>query len=121
NVIDDEILEESINFKLRRGLPQRIDENNEEFCKKLMEKAALSDFNDLFWAVHPGGSPILNRLKSTLGLRYEQLKWSRKALMDFRNVSSNTIFYVMELMREEVMIGSFSVEEIWLGTKIVHQ
>ncbi|KAL6981290.1 hypothetical protein U1Q18_022920 [Sarracenia purpurea var. burkii] len=103
NVIDGGISEEGINFKLGRDLPQKIGENIEEFCKKLMAKAALSDFNDLFWAVHPGGPAILNRLESTLGLRSEKLEWSRKALMDFGNVSSNTIFYVMELMREEVM------------------
>ncbi|RVW15172.1 Type III polyketide synthase A [Vitis vinifera] len=100
NVIDGRLSEEGINFKLGRDLPAKIEENIEEFCKKLMEKAGLVEFNDLFWAVHPGGPAILNRLESTLKLRSEKLECSRRALMDYGNVSSNTIFYVMEYMRE---------------------
>lgn len=102
NVIDGRLSEEGINFKLGRDLPVKIDENIEEFCKKLMEKAGLEEYNDLFWAVHPGGPAILNRLESTLRLRTEKLECSRRALMDYGNVSSNTIFYVMENMREEL-------------------
>lgn len=114
NVIDGRLSEEGINFKLGRDLPQKIEENIEEFCKKLMEKANLKEFNELFWAVHPGGPAILNRLESTLKLNSDKLKCSRRALMDYGNVSSNTIFYVMENMREELMKRSGS-EEWGLG------
>ncbi|XP_076899976.1 type III polyketide synthase A-like [Bidens hawaiensis] len=105
NVIDGRLTEEGINFKLGRDLPQKIDDNIEGFCKKLMEKGGggLEDFNELFWAVHPGGPAILNRLETTLKLRGDKLDCSRRALMDFGNVSSNTIFYVMEYMRDELM------------------
>ncbi|CAK9146212.1 unnamed protein product [Ilex paraguariensis] len=105
NVIDGRLSEEGIYFKLGRDLPQKIEDNIEEFCKKLMAKAGLKEFNDLFWAVHPGGPAILNRLENTLNLRTDKLECSRRALMDFGNVSSNTIFYVMEYMREELKRG----------------
>ncbi|GAB2224305.1 hypothetical protein Droror1_Dr00005058 [Drosera rotundifolia] len=105
SVIDGCLTEEGINFKLGRDLPQKIEDNIEEFCKKLMSKAkgsVLKDYNDLFWAVHPGGPAILNGLETTLGLRAEKLECSRRVLMDYGNVSSNTIFYVMENMRQEM-------------------
>ncbi|XP_077236555.1 type III polyketide synthase A-like [Tasmannia lanceolata] len=102
NIIDGRLSEEGINFKLGRDLPQKIEDHIEGFCKMLMEKANLKEFNDLFWAVHPGGPAILNRLESNLSLRAEKLQCSRKALMDYGNVSSNTIFYVMDYMREEL-------------------
>lgn len=102
NVIEGRLTEEGINFKLGRDLPQKIEDNIEEFCSKLMEKSGVRDYNELFWAVHPGGPAILNRLESKLGLKNEKLECSRRALMDFGNVSSNTIFYVMEYMREEL-------------------
>ncbi|KAL2477998.1 Type III polyketide synthase A [Forsythia ovata] len=102
NVIDGRLSEEGINFKLGRDLPQKIEDNIEEFCKKLIAKTGLKEYNDLFWAVHPGGPAILNRLESTLSLKNWKLECSRRALMDFGNVSSNTIFYVMEYMREEL-------------------
>ncbi|KAJ9680630.1 hypothetical protein PVL29_019832 [Vitis rotundifolia] len=38
--------------------------------------------------------------RDTLKLRSEKLECRRRALMDYGNVSSNTIFYVMEYMRE---------------------
>ena len=66
NVIDGRLSDEGINFKLGRDLPQKIEDNIEEFCRKLMSKASLTEFNDFFWAVHPGGPAILNRLENTL-------------------------------------------------------
>ncbi|OMP00712.1 hypothetical protein COLO4_12449 [Corchorus olitorius] len=102
NVIDGHLSEEGINFKLGRDLPQKIEDNIEEFCRKLVSKVNLTEFNDLFWAVHPGGPAILNRLENTLKLNNGKLECSRRALMDYGNVSSNTIFYVMEYMKEEL-------------------
>ncbi|CAK8541334.1 unnamed protein product [Lathyrus sativus] len=100
NVIDGRITEEGINFKLGRDLPQKIEDNIEEFCNKIMAKCDVKNFNELFWAVHPGGPAILNKLENTLKLKSDKLECSRKALMDYGNVSSNTIFYVMEYMRD---------------------
>ncbi|XP_062076204.1 type III polyketide synthase A-like [Humulus lupulus] len=112
NVINGKLSEEGINFKLGRDLPQKIEENIEEFCKKLMATAQLKDYNDLFWAVHPGGPAILNKLETTLKLSSDKLQCSRRALMDYGNVSSNTIFYVIENMREILKRGG---EEWGLG------
>lgn len=55
----------------------------------------------MFWAVHPGGPAILNRLEKRLELLPEKLRASRRALMDYGNASSNTIVYVLEYMLEE--------------------
>ncbi|AES89695.1 putative polyketide synthase, type III, thiolase [Medicago truncatula] len=113
NVIDGRITEEGINFKLGRDLPQKIEDNIEEFCKKLMAKSGVKEFNEMFWAVHPGGPAILNKLENTLKLSGDKLECSRKALMNFGNVSSNTIFYVMEYMRD--YLKNDGTEEWGLG------
>lgn len=55
----------------------------------------------MFWAVHPGGPAILNRMEKQLELSPEKLNASRRALMDYGNASSNTIVYVLEYMLEE--------------------
>lgn len=102
DIIDGRISEEGINFKLGRDLPLMIEGHIEGFCRMLMAEAGLKDFNELFWAVHPGGPAILNRLERSLGLRPEKLQCSRRALMDYGNASSNTVFYVMDYMREEL-------------------
>ncbi|XP_051144645.1 type III polyketide synthase B [Andrographis paniculata] len=102
-VIDGKLTEEGISFKLERQLPQIIEDNIQDFCVELMGFAGFTktEFNKLFWAVHPGGPAILNRLEKKLELLPEKLNASRRALTDYGNASSNTIVYVLEYMLEE--------------------
>ncbi|KAB2626875.1 chalcone synthase [Pyrus ussuriensis x Pyrus communis] len=118
NVINGRLFEEGINFKLGRDLPQKIGENIEVFCKKLVvaANAELRDFNELFWAVHLGGPAILNKLESTLKLSSDKLECSRRALMDYGNVSSDTIFYVMENNEGGVEVEEKGGEGRGMGT-----
>jgi predicted naringenin-chalcone synthase len=101
--IDGRLTEEGISFTLARELPQIIEDNVEGFCNKLIDVVGLEnkEYNKLFWAVHPGGPAILNRVEKRLELSPEKLNASRKALMDYGNASSNTIVYVLEYMLEE--------------------
>ncbi|XVE48917.1 hypothetical protein DITRI_Ditri01bG0040400 [Diplodiscus trichospermus] len=95
-------LAEKIGFKVAGALPQIIEENVESFCEKLMATVELTDkdYNQMFWAVHPGGHAILNRIEKRLDLFPDKLNASRRALMDYGNASSNTIVYVLEYMIE---------------------
>lgn len=101
--IDGQLTEEGISFKIARELPQIIEDHVEGFCGKLMDIVELTnkDYNKMFWAVHPGGPAILNRIEKRLELLPEKLNASRRALMDYGNASSNTIVYVLEYMIEE--------------------
>ncbi|KAL7125440.1 hypothetical protein ABFS83_14G117400 [Erythranthe nasuta] len=102
-IIDGKLTEEGISFKLEKQLPQIIEDNIQDFCVELMGYGGFCerDFNELFWAVHPGGPAILNKLEKKLELLPEKLKSSRRALSDYGNASSNTIVYVLEYMLEE--------------------
>ncbi|XP_010268693.1 PREDICTED: type III polyketide synthase B [Nelumbo nucifera] len=105
--IDGRLTEEGINFKLERDLPNIIENHVQGFCDKLIQAVGSgssyddNDYNNMFWAVHPGGPAILNRLEKRLNLLPEKLSASRRALMNFGNASSNTIVYVLEYMVEE--------------------
>ncbi|KAH0436436.1 hypothetical protein IEQ34_026411 [Dendrobium chrysotoxum] len=104
-VVDGKMGEEGVSFKLGRDLPEVIEGRVEEFCRRLiqgMEREGGDGFNDLFWAVHPGGPAILNRVEEKLGLWPEKLRCSWRALSDYGNASSNTVFYVLDYMREEM-------------------
>ncbi|KAL3621315.1 hypothetical protein CASFOL_036227 [Castilleja foliolosa] len=103
-IIDGKLTEEGISFRLDRELPQIIEDNIQDFCDGLMGFAGFSevDYNKLFWAVHPGGPAILNRLEKRLELLPQKLVASRRALADYGNASSNTIMYVLEYMLEEM-------------------
>ncbi|KAM0054958.1 putative chalcone/stilbene synthase, polyketide synthase, type III, thiolase [Helianthus debilis subsp. tardiflorus] len=105
-VIDGRLTEEGISFKLDRELPEIIEDNVKGFCDKLLGQFGRDgivdiDYNDLFWAVHPGGPAILNRIEKKFNLGPEKLSASRRALADYGNASSNTIVYVLEYLIEE--------------------
>lgn len=104
-IIDGRLSEEGISFKLDRNLPEIIEGHVEGFCSGLLEEAGFGalQYNDLFWAVHPGGPAILNRMERRLQLLPAKLAASRRALKDYGNASSNTIVYVLEYIIEESM------------------
>ncbi|HXV42579.1 MAG TPA: hypothetical protein VEC96_05920, partial [Anaerolineae bacterium] len=53
-----------------------------------------------FWAIHPGGRAIVDRLVDIFQLKPEQVTASRSVLRQFGNLSSATIFFVLaELQR----------------------
>lgn len=102
--IDGRLTEEGIKFKLGRELPQLIEDNVEEFCEKLVKMGGGEERRgpgEMFWAVHPGGPAILNRVEKRMELGPEKLEASRKALRDYGNASSSTIMYVLEYMVED--------------------
>lgn len=101
-IIDGRLTEEGISFRLDRELPRIIEENVQGFCDEVMGGAGIGrDYNGLFWAVHPGGPAILNKVEKKLELLPEKLSASRRALADYGNASSNTIVYVLEYVLEE--------------------
>ena len=54
------------------------------------------------WAVHAGGRTILDAVEQGLALDRTALSWSRGVLMDFGNMSSATLMFVLERMMRAV-------------------
>ena len=48
-----------------------------------------------YWAVHPGGRAILDKVQSGLGLAPEQVAASREVLRQYGNMSSATVLFVL--------------------------
>jgi predicted naringenin-chalcone synthase len=70
---------------------------------------ALADIG--CWAVHPGGPRILTAVEESLGLGREALGVSREVLAEYGNMSSPTVLFILERLRERqaqrpcVMLG----------------
>lgn len=60
------------------------------------------DPNPLLWAIHPGGKGIIDTLEETFGLTDEQTGPSRHVLRNFGNMSSATILFVLDEMRQSL-------------------
>ncbi|KAH9530593.1 hypothetical protein CY35_20G011000 [Sphagnum magellanicum] len=99
--IEGNLTEEGIIFKLGRELPKIIEANVQPFCDPIIKRVAGNlQYNDLFWAVHPGGPAILSAVEKQLDLEPRKLQSSRQILADYGNVSSSTCIYVLDHMRK---------------------
>jgi predicted naringenin-chalcone synthase len=49
-----------------------------------------------FWGIHPGGAKIVDHLGEALELEPADLRYSRQVLRRYGNMSSVTIFFVLE-------------------------
>ncbi|XP_066357196.1 bisdemethoxycurcumin synthase-like [Miscanthus floridulus] len=56
-------------------------------------------WNDLFWAIHPGGRAILDNIEEVLGLEDGKLAASRHVLSEFGNMSGTTVIFVLDELR----------------------
>ena len=57
------------------------------------------------WAFHPGGPRILTAAGEALGLQREQWAVSESILADFGNMSSPTILFILDRMRQQAVTG----------------
>lgn len=80
-----------------------------EIIKSNLKTAVLPLFNDYerelndiqYWAIHPGGRAILDKIETNFGLQAEQLEASRTVLNEYGNMSSATIFFVLKYLLEK--------------------
>ncbi|XBH88209.1 bisdemethoxycurcumin synthase-like [Triticum dicoccoides] len=64
-------------------------------------------WNDLFWAMHPGSVPILDRIDEALQLEPEKLAPSRMVLREYGNMFGVSVIFVLdELRRRREMQGA---------------
>lgn len=76
--------------------------------KKSLEQRYLFDIDpkSIGWAIHPGGKQIIDGIKSTLNLDEKDLVASRKVLLEYGNMSSTTILFVLKEMLDQNSVGA---------------
>nr|AMQ09637.1 2-pyrone synthase [Gerbera hybrid cultivar]CAA62683.1 chalcone sythase [Gerbera hybrid cultivar] len=97
--------EEGLTFQLHRDVPTMIGKNIEDVVVKVMSPLGISDWNSLFWMVHPGGRAILDQVELKLDLKKEKLRASRHVLSEYGNLTSACVLFIIDEMRKK------SVEE----------
>jgi predicted naringenin-chalcone synthase len=59
------------------------------------------------WVLHPGGRDVLAALRQQLSLAKEDVRWSEAVLQEYGNVSSASVFFVLEAARNDSTPGGF--------------
>nr|TKW01015.1 hypothetical protein SEVIR_8G149400v2 [Setaria viridis] len=94
-------------------MPNLVRQHVEECLLDAVSPLGLGGgWNDLFWAVHPGGTAILDGVEAELALAPGKLAASRRVLSEYGNMSGASMIFVLdELWRRhrEEMDGRLGV------------
>lgn len=82
-------------------VPDLIENNLRGWTEQWLAKSGYSLDDIKTWAVHPGGPRILNASAKALGLEKDALAMSRHVLQNYGNMSSPTILFIVNRLRQE--------------------
>jgi predicted naringenin-chalcone synthase len=90
-------------------LPKIVAEAVPPMIAALLDSRGLSASQVRHWAIHPGGERIIEGLKKSLALSEEQLAITRGVLLEYGNMSSPTVIFELQRLREAIQPGEWCV------------
>lgn len=87
--------------RLSTRLPLLIKDAVAHVVKDLLAPRGLRAEDIKHWALHTGGEKIINTLKSEIGLSETQLSATRHILFEYGNMSSPTVWFVLDRLLEQ--------------------
>jgi predicted naringenin-chalcone synthase len=89
--------------QLSTNLPHLVKKAVAQTVRTLLEPRSLDIADIKHWALHTGGEKIINTVKGEIGLTEAQLRATRKILAEYGNMSSPTVWFVLnELVKEGI-------------------
>ena len=96
--------------QLSTRLPHLVKKAVAQVVKDVLEPRALRVGEIKHWALHTGGEKIINTVKAEIGLSEEQLRSTRAILAEYGNMSSPTVWFVLnDLLEKGIERGDFCV------------
>lgn len=96
--------------RLSLKLPALVGKTAAQVVSDVLTPHALSPADIRHWALHTGGEKIINAIRDELGLAEEQLRAARAVLSAHGNMSSPTVWFVLqELERQGLPPGAWCV------------
>ena len=83
-------------LQLSPEVPAIIKKSIRSLIDKLLQKSNLTQADIDYYALHPGGTKILEACEDALQITKEQNKISYDVLRNYGNMSSVTIFFVLQ-------------------------
>ncbi|KAF7824677.1 chalcone synthase-like [Senna tora] len=100
--IHGNITEKGQTYFLGREIPSVVASNVEKCIVDAFGKLGMtvnkSDWNSLFYAIHPGGKAVLNDIEKVLELKEEKLGASRTILREYGNMWSPSVLFILDEM-----------------------
>jgi predicted naringenin-chalcone synthase len=98
--------ENAFDMRLSAYVPRLIEQNIRSIINELLltTDTAFADID--IWAIHPGGRAILDRTAAVLSISESALFHSYEVLRQYGNMSSATIFFVLQRILENRKSGT---------------
>ncbi|GJZ96230.1 chalcone synthase [Tanacetum coccineum] len=106
--IGGRLSESGLKLHLSRTVPDLIAKNIDTVLEKSFSPLGITDWNSIFWIVHPGGPAILDQVELKLGLKKEKLRASRHVLSEYGNMSNVTVLFIIDEMRKKSLEDSLT-------------
>ena len=91
-------------------LPGLVGKAAAEVAAEVLKARSLPVADVRHWALHTGGEKIINAVRDEIGIPEDRLAATRKVLSEFGNMSSPTVWFVMdEIGRNGVAPGDWCV------------
>ncbi|KAJ0981694.1 hypothetical protein J5N97_009949 [Dioscorea zingiberensis] len=98
--IGGHLREVGLTFHLHNQVPSTVGKHIEKTLVKAFSPLGISDWNSLFWITHPGGRAIIDKIQEKLELKPEKMRAIRHVLSQYGNMSSPSVFFIMDEMRK---------------------
>jgi predicted naringenin-chalcone synthase len=96
--------------QLSTKLPDMVKKAAAEVVADLLTSQGLQTADIRHWAFHTGGEKIINAVRDEIGVPEEQLRATRAILANYGNMSSPTVWFVLEeLARNGISSGEWCV------------
>lgn len=86
-------------MSLKQEVPSMIQDNISDFVNTSLSKNEIHKDSIQNWAIHPGGRKILDVTTKSLGLNHESISDSYNILKNFGNMSSCTLIFILEKIK----------------------
>nr|5WX5_A Chain A, Alkylquinolone synthase [Tetradium ruticarpum]5WX5_B Chain B, Alkylquinolone synthase [Tetradium ruticarpum]5WX5_C Chain C, Alkylquinolone synthase [Tetradium ruticarpum]5WX5_D Chain D, Alkylquinolone synthase [Tetradium ruticarpum]5WX5_E Chain E, Alkylquinolone synthase [Tetradium ruticarpum]5WX5_F Chain F, Alkylquinolone synthase [Tetradium ruticarpum] len=93
--------EMGMELHLSTDVPRMIGKNIEKLLADAVSPFGISDWNSLFYIVHPGAVAILDQVEENLGLGEDKLRASRYVLSEYGNMGAASVFFILDEMRNK--------------------
>ncbi|KAM7255789.1 hypothetical protein ACFE04_011530 [Oxalis oulophora] len=102
-VLGANLREMGATYYITPKVPILVGNNVEANLKESFSHIGISDWNSLFYIVHPGGPAILNKVSEKLGLKEDKLKASFQVLNDYGNMGGPSVIFALNEMRQRAL------------------
>ncbi len=96
-------------------VPDIINKNLMPVVLPMLEQFGLQSDEIDYWALHPGGRAIVDKIEQSLELDEEQVSASRYVLSEYGNMSSATVLFVLQKLMEKPLKAGQTVVPMAFG------